>query len=149
MLLHSCFCLKQYLLSARVTISQGAVTDTHKHATQETFFRSSIFLLLSTAVNKTRRSHSMQTRKHILVFKLQILLFKKTWQLKTAFPLPWSNLSLRSLTCKAPFIHSRTVMTIQMLKPSIQQGDHNNSKKFPKTSSEFISEYPMGQREPS
>lgn len=40
-------------------------------------------------------------------------------------------------------------MTIQMLKPSIQHRDHHNSKKFPKTSSEFNSEYPMGQREPS
>lgn len=40
-------------------------------------------------------------------------------------------------------------MTTEMLKLSIQQEDHNNSKKFPKITSEFNSEYPMGQREPS
>lgn len=34
-------------------------------------------------------------------------------------------------------------------KIQYSHGDHNNSKKFPKTSSEFNSEYPMEQREPS
>lgn len=40
-------------------------------------------------------------------------------------------------------------MTTQTPKPSIQHGDHNNSKKFRKSPSASNSEYPMGRREPA
>lgn len=94
------FSLKQYLLSARVT---NLTRSSYRHAQTRYPKNFLSFFHLPVAVNCCQQDQTLpfdaNKETHLSVQAADSFV-QITWQLKTAFPLPWSNLSLRSLICK-------------------------------------------------